>query len=60
VTEPIGAAELSRTAPPDILLGRLSLWVAGPQGWEGWLDVAVRVGDPYNTIADSSGMMILF
>jgi TonB family protein len=52
------AAELSRSAPPDILLGRLHLWIAGPQGWEGWLDVAVRVGDAYNTIADTSGLMI--
>jgi TonB family protein len=52
------AAELSRTAPPDILLGRLHLWIAGPQGWEGWLDVAVRVGDAHDTIADTSGLMI--
>jgi TonB family protein len=58
MTERVRASELSRTAPPDILLGRLHLWIAGPEGWEGWLDVAVRVGDAYDTIADTSGLMI--
>ena len=52
------AAALSRTAPPDILLGSLGLWVAGPTGNDGWLDLAVRVGDDYQTIAETNGPLI--
>jgi TonB family protein len=58
MTERVSAAELSRTAPPDIFLGRLSLWVAGVAGGDGWLDVAVWVGDEYHDIARLSGMLI--
>jgi TonB family protein len=58
MTEAPTAESLSRTSPPDIRLGRLSLWIAGPKGHDGWLDVAVLVGDDYDTIARTSGMML--
>ncbi|HEX9955323.1 MAG TPA: TonB family protein [Allosphingosinicella sp.] len=56
--DPVSAAELSRRAPPDVLLGRLSLWIGSLKSNDGWLDVAVRVGDDHHLIAETSGMLI--
>jgi TonB family protein len=58
MTESTGAEALSKTAPPDVVLGRLSLWVGGPCGHDGWLDVALRVGDDHHDIAATSGPLV--
>lgn len=57
-SDPTGP-ELMPPRPPDVVLGALSLWIEGPQGSTGALDVVVYVGDHFETLMHTRGPLIL-
>ena len=56
-SDPTGP-ELMPPRPPDAVLGALSLWIEGPQGSGGWLDVVIYVGDHFETLMHTRGPLI--
>ena len=55
--QPDSAKERRRLLEPDIALGSLRLWVGRSTGAT-WLDVAVRIADSYERIAEVSGPLL--
>ena len=55
--DPDNAEERRRRLKPDITFGRLALWVGNSRG-RTWLDIALRVGDEYETLAENQGPLL--
>ncbi len=56
-SDPTGP-ELMPPRPPDAVLGALSLWIEGPHGSTGALDVVLYVGDHFETLMHTRGPLI--